>query len=285
MAGIGSCATSNMYEVEVVISEPVQKTISSWVWYNSTARCVQERLEDQVGIPQDTQRLVFPGRGILDDEVRMGHLFEDRPGHRGRPRLYLWEKSGDGQAEVVAVPESKSEAADVQLWHFVERAEVAGASSASSAVAVPVAAGALSASSALAHGELPDPVLPGAVQENKLALVPSQEMRAGVHWHDTLAVSTRNVRAFRRRGRPPAYVSRSGEVRHVFEYHSTGVPFKSVLTLIRATTGELLCEFLTRGHVADPHGVWSVSSHSSELRVLSSRFFLEVVILHASPPS
>ena len=281
MAGIGSCATANMFEIEVVISEPIlrvrcgKKTISSWVWHNSTVRCVKESIEEQVGIPQDMQRLVFSGRGILEDEFCMGHLFEGRPGRLGPPRLYLSEISDEGQDEAAEVQESKSdsEAAEVQSWLCVERAEAAGASSASSAAAVPVAAGASSASSASAHVELLDPPLPGAFQQNTLALVPSQDMRAGVHWRDTLplAVSARNARAGRGRGHPPAYVPRSGEVRHVFEYHSTGVPFKSILTLVRATTGEQLCEFLTRGHVADPHGVWSVSQHASELQVPSSR--------------
>ena len=50
-----------------------------------------------------------------------------------------------------------------------------------------------------------------------------------------------------------------GEVRYVFTYHSTGVS-SSVLILIRTVREELLCEFLTRGHVAEPHGEWSLDS-------------------------
>ena len=88
------------FEIEVVICEPVKKAISSWVWHNSTVRCVKESIEDQEGIPPDMQRLVYPGKGNLDDEFRIGHLLDGRPGNLGPPRLFLEEIGDEGQDEV-----------------------------------------------------------------------------------------------------------------------------------------------------------------------------------------
>ena len=60
---------------------------------------------------------------------------------------------------------------------------------------------------------------------------------------------------------PPA------EIRHVYEYHSNGVLHKAVLTLIQYIDGQILGEFLTKGHMADPHGKWSMTDCGSELTV------------------
>ena len=46
------------------------------------------------------QRLVYPGRGILDDEFRLRHLLElqGRQGHLGPPRLIL-EEAADSEVQ------------------------------------------------------------------------------------------------------------------------------------------------------------------------------------------
>ena len=60
---------------------------------------------------------------------------------------------------------------------------------------------------------------------------------------------------------PPA------ETRHVYEYHSNGVLHKAVLTLVQYMDGRCLCEFLTKGFMAEPHGKWSITDCGSELTV------------------
>ena len=85
MAGIGSCAQSHMFQIEIVITpEPWNKTIWLWVWHTDTVLRVKQLIEDGESIPQDVQRLIFQG-GILDDRLPMGHLYSaDMP-----PRLFL----------------------------------------------------------------------------------------------------------------------------------------------------------------------------------------------------
>ena len=109
MAGIGSCATASMLQTEVVILEPVKKTISVWTWHNSTVRDLKRSIEDQEGIFQDVQRLVHPAKGIMNDEEKMGHLwdFHGRFRHVGPPRLILKEAADSEVLEPDAEPDAE----------------------------------------------------------------------------------------------------------------------------------------------------------------------------------
>ena len=83
-----------------MILQPVRKTISVWIWHNSTIRDCKRSIEEQEGIPPDMQRLVYPSKGNLDEEFCMGHLLDGRPGNLGPPRLFLEEIGDEGQDEV-----------------------------------------------------------------------------------------------------------------------------------------------------------------------------------------
>ena len=76
MAGIGACATANMFESEIVITQvQFNKTISLWTHHDDTVRRVKELIEECEGIPQEGQKLLFQCKGILDDNFRMGNLY------------------------------------------------------------------------------------------------------------------------------------------------------------------------------------------------------------------
>ena len=54
MAGIGACATANMFESEIVITQvQFNKTISLWTHHDDTIRRVKELIEECEGIPQE----------------------------------------------------------------------------------------------------------------------------------------------------------------------------------------------------------------------------------------
>ena len=60
------------------------------------------------------------------------------------------------------------------------------------------------------------------------------------------------------------------EIVHIYEYHSSLVEHVAVLTLRQAglrTVTVRRCEFMTRGHMTDPHGVWFLDDDESKLTV------------------
>ena len=58
------------------------------------------------------------------------------------------------------------------------------------------------------------------------------------------------------------------EVKHIYKYRSSAVPWDAVL-ILHEIRGQCLCEFVTRGHMAPPHGEWRLSEDGGSL---TSRF-------------
>ena len=54
------------------------------------------------------------------------------------------------------------------------------------------------------------------------------------------------------------------EVEHIYTYRSSGVKHDAVL-ILHETRGRRLCEFMTRGFIAPPHGEWRCSEDGATL--------------------
>ena len=238
-------STRTMFKIEVVITEPPwDETIDVWLYHLDTVERVKQIIKNLRTIPEDVQRVFLPGRGTLDNEFLVARLYTSPA---PPPRLFLEVEDQDQAAEVPGESWgcSASQHAGRQWWL-------------ASVGDVPVAAGASSAVSECGSSADLSAAEDSLQFEHSRLSPPPQQLEFGAvdgartHRHEMLA---RRVVA-----RPDLeYVARDGEVRYVFAYHSTGVS-SSVLILIRTVREELLCEFLTRGHVAEPHGEWSLDS-------------------------
>ena len=263
-------STRTMFQIEVVVTEECDKTISLWFWHSDTVRCVKRLIEERHYIPEEEQRLIFPGRGILEDDLDITVVMSplctspDTP----PPRLFLFGNDEPDQDEAAEGPGE-------WWWHqwLASVGDVpvaAGASSAVSECGSSVDMSAAEDALQFEHSRFSPPP-----QQWELS-PPPQQWEVGAidgawtHWHE--------MPAGRVVGRPGlAHTAKNGEVRYVFDYRSTGdsLTTKSVLILVRTGSAEKLCEFWTCGHIAEPHGAWLVEHDSTKLQVWFNDHFCD----------